>query len=100
VPPKASLRLPQQIKTGATSVEATFTASDNCGLRAMVFVDPENPKNQGSIVAGRALTGRWQSFKEVLTVRPVKRGQFKLEALVTDVGGNMTRVTAQCAVID
>jgi hypothetical protein len=72
---------------GATRIRVSVTASDNEGLRAVLFFSPA----QDSVVGGRPLTGKQQEFEQTLTVRPLKPGPFQLEALVTDVGGNLTQ---------
>jgi hypothetical protein len=56
-------------------------------LRAILFYSPA----QDSVVGGRALTGKKQTFQQTLSVRALKPGPFRLEAWATDVGGNMTR---------
>jgi hypothetical protein len=94
LPPSVEVKLVGPLMPGATTVKASVTASDNVGLRAMLFFSPA----QDSVVGGRALAGKTQSFEQTLTVRPLKPGPFRLEAFVTDAGGNLTRVETQATV--
>jgi hypothetical protein len=98
LPPRVELHLPKQVTPAATFVSVSFKASDIRGLRAVVFLDPDNPEF-GTVVGGRELQGTEQSFQETLTVRPIKPGDFKIEAWVTDVGGNLTVAKARCPVV-
>jgi hypothetical protein len=64
-------------------------ASDNKGLRAVVFVD----RAAGSVIAGRKLTGVAQEFREHLAAMDAKVQALKLQLIVTDDGGNQTRLS-------
>jgi hypothetical protein len=68
-------------------------ASDNTGLKAIVFMD----RNAGSIIAGRQLKGTTQKFRQQLSPLKPTGKDFKVFAIVTDVGGNQTRVTLDSA---
>jgi hypothetical protein len=85
--PTVQLRWSAPLQAGATTVKVSVTASDNQGLRAILFFCPA----QDSVVAGRALTGKTQTFEQTIPIRPLKPGPFRIEAFVTDVGGNLTR---------
>jgi hypothetical protein len=74
------------LTAGATTVRVSVTASDDQGLKAVQFFSPA----QDSVVGGRALSGTRQTFEQVLSVRPLKAGAYRLEATVADVGGNLT----------
>jgi hypothetical protein len=74
------------LEAASTSVRVSVSASDNEGLRAILFFSPA----QDSVVGGRPLTGKQQKFAQTLAVRPLEPGPFRLEALVADVGGNLT----------
>jgi hypothetical protein len=87
LPPTAELRWAGPLRAGATAIRVSVTASDNQGLRAILFFAPA----QDSVVGGRALKGKTQTFEQALAVRPLKPGPYRLEALVTDAGGNLTR---------
>jgi hypothetical protein len=91
IPPSVQLRFAGPFEAGATTVKVSVTASDNEGLRAILFFSPA----QDSVVGGRALAGKTQTFEQTLTVRPLKAGAYRLEALVTDAGGNLTRAEAK-----
>ena len=71
---------------GDTKIKVTVSVSDNEGLRAIAFYRA----TQDSVVGGRALTGKRQNFEQTLEVRPVTAGTFRMHALVTDSGGNLT----------
>lgn len=88
VPPKVQLRWAGPLQAGATTVRLAVDASDDQGLRAVLFYAAA----QDSTVGGRALTGKAQAFEQALTVRPLRAGPYRIEAFVTDVGGNLTRV--------
>jgi hypothetical protein len=62
-------------------------ASDNTGLRAIVFVD----RNAGSVVTGKKLTGTKQSLRQTFPRDP-KFPELQLMVIVTDEGGHQTRV--------
>jgi hypothetical protein len=87
VAPTVQLRWAASLKASATTIKVSVNASDNQGLRAILFYSPV----QDSVVGGRVLTGKKQAFEQVLSVRPLKPGDFRLEALVADAGGNLTR---------
>jgi hypothetical protein len=75
-----------QVARGANGWTVAVKASDNLGLRAIVFIDRE----AGSIVGGRKLSGKTQTFQETLPA--IKATScLKLQAVVTDDGGNQTR---------
>jgi hypothetical protein len=88
IAPIAKLGWATPLKVGATRINVSVTATDDVGLRAISFFSPA----QDSVVGGQELTGKQQEFEQALTVQPLKPGAFRLEALVTDVGGNLTRV--------
>jgi hypothetical protein len=75
-----------QVARGPNGWTVAVKASDNVGLRAIVFIDRE----AGSIVGGRKLSGRTQTFQETLSAIKATSG-LKLQAVVTDDGGNQTR---------
>jgi hypothetical protein len=74
------------VARGPAGWTVSLKASDNLGLRAVVFIDRE----AGSIVGGRRLTGRTQIFQENLPAIKATTG-LKLQAVLTDDGGNQTR---------
>jgi hypothetical protein len=65
----------------------SVTASDDTGLRAIVFVD----RNAGTVVAGKKLTGTKQTLRQTLPRDP-KFPELQLMVIVTDEGGHQTRV--------
>jgi hypothetical protein len=91
-PPQVSLRIVgAAFDRRPASVTVAVEASDGEGLRAAVFF----AKHQDSVVGGRALFGRRQAWTQHLTVEPPKSGAVAIEALITDMGGNVTRAVAQ-----
>lgn len=64
----------------------TITASDETGLRALVFVD----RTAGSIVAGQKLTGKKQTIRQTIPINP-KSTEAQLQIIVSDEGGHQTR---------
>ena len=81
--PTVQIHLVGPLKAGDATLKVAVTAADNQGLRAILFMTPE------STVGGRALTGKKRTFEQTLTVPALQPGVFRLEALVTDVGGNV-----------
>jgi hypothetical protein len=75
-----------QVARGAGGWTVSIKASDNLGLRAVVFIDRE----AGSIVGGRRLSGKMQTFQENLPAIKATSG-LRLQAVLTDDGGNQTR---------
>jgi hypothetical protein len=86
IPPTVQVRWAAPLTVDSTTVKVTVTASDNQGLRAILFFAP----SQDSVVGGRILTGTSQTFEQTLSVRPLRPGEFRLVALVADAGGNLT----------
>jgi hypothetical protein len=74
---------------GAQGTNVAVKASDNKGLRAIVFID----RNAGTVVAGRKLAGKSQEFRQPLPAQEGKAKEVKLQVILTDDGGNQTRVT-------
>jgi hypothetical protein len=78
---------------GAGPLSVTVKASDNKGLRAIVFID----RNAGSVIAGRKLSGTIQEFRQVLAIAdPKPKSKSKdpnIQVIVTDDGGNQTRIS-------
>lgn len=87
IAPTVELHFTSPPRAGDETVEVTVKASDNAGLRAITFFAPE----QGTVIGGRALTGKMQTFEQLLSVRPLTSGAFRLQASVVDAGGNLTR---------
>jgi hypothetical protein len=86
--PTAQLKWAEPLKPGATRIKVLVTASDDQGLRAILFFSAA----QDSVVGGRDLTGKQQEFEQTLAVQPLKAGPYRLEALLADVGGNLTQI--------
>ena len=83
-PPEVELKLSARGRVPT----ATVHASDEAGLRAVVFTDD----HAGTVVAGRELTGKRQQFTQRLPSSVAKTGEIKLRVIVTDNGGHQTRV--------
>ncbi|MFO0865716.1 MAG: hypothetical protein U0744_13875 [Gemmataceae bacterium] len=84
-PPIAAWKWTIPPKVGERKVAVELTADDDEGLRAVTFFAPA----QDSVVGGRALSGKRQTFVSELAVRPIVAGSFRLQALVADSGGNL-----------
>lgn len=93
-PPRAKLTLPKRLDAGATALPVSFSATDDVGLRAVVFFIEQHD----SVAGGRELTGREQAFDQRLEVRPLKKGMVTLRAQVADRGGNLATVSAAAVV--
>jgi hypothetical protein len=87
VPPAVELELTAG-KGGSPLVRVR--ASDDTGLRALVFTDA----TAGGIIGGRKMAGKHQEFRQRLPDGVLRSGEIKLRAIVTDDGGNQTRVSA------
>jgi hypothetical protein len=93
VPPKVNIRIvAAALDRTPPTVTVAVEASDDCGLRAVAF----HARPQDSVVGGRWLNGRRQSWSEVLVIAPpAGGGEVAIEANVADGGGNITRATAK-----
>jgi hypothetical protein len=85
-PPKVEVK---EIWRRNGQVIVSVTASDESGLRAVVFFD----RRSGSVLTGKALSGVTQQFQEKIVPFDLKAGEIDLQLIVTDVGGNQTRTT-------
>lgn len=91
-PPKVDVRIvAAALDRRPAAVTVAVDAADDNGLRALVFY----AKHQDSVVGGRRLAGKRQSFSVELAVAPPKSGEVSIEAYVTDMGGNLTRAIAK-----
>ena len=88
IPPGIRLSWAEKLRAGATSIKVSVSASDNEGLRAILFFS----RAEASVVGGRGLSGKQQNFEQHITVRPLQAGPFRLMGMVTDAGGNLTEV--------
>lgn len=84
-PPKVEMEL---IADRSRSLYAAVTVSDNGGLRTAVFSDVV----AGTIVAGQRLSGSQQTFRTRIPQAKLKDGSVEIRVIVTDSGGNQTRV--------
>jgi hypothetical protein len=92
VPPEATIRiLGAALDKHPASVTVSFEASDDRGLRAVLFF----AQHQDGTVGGRWLTGKRQSFSQQLVIERPKSREVAIEAYVTDQGGNLTRSIAR-----
>jgi uncharacterized protein YfiM (DUF2279 family) len=91
-PPKVTMRIVNtQLNSPPTSVTVAVEASDDRGLRAVLF----HCRHQDSTVGGRALSGRTTAFTQEINIDPPKSGGIQIEARVIDVGGNITEAVAK-----
>ncbi len=94
--PTVSLRWAAPLTVGATTVKVSVTASDNVGLRAIMFFSRDKDPGGGCVLGSRALRGKKQAFEQTLSLRrPLQPGLFHLDAYVADAGGNLKRVMLQ-----
>jgi hypothetical protein len=69
------------------SVSVALEAADDRKLRALVFHAQYDGRD--SVIGGRSLAGRHQSFTERLTLDPPALGRLSITAIVIDGGGNL-----------
>lgn len=84
-PPTVELKL---IVEPPRSLFASVSATDDTGLRTAVFSDMV----AGTIVGGQKLKGSFQNFKMRIPQAKLKDGNIEVRVIVTDDGGNQTRV--------
>ncbi len=84
-PPKVELKL---VVEKPRSLFAEVTASDNTALRSAVFSD----LIAGSIVDGQKLSGTSKNLRQRINQAKLKDGSVAIRVIVTDEGGNQTRV--------
>jgi len=63
-------------------------------LRAILFY----ASHQGSVVGGRWLKDKRQSFTQDLAIAPPKSNEVEIRVTVTDIGGNFREVSAKTSV--
>ena len=81
------------VKDTTSVAEVSVTATDEQGLRAVVFYDPQSD----SVVGGAELKGKLQMVATRLPLTNFKPGEWRLTVMVADVGGNITTVHATVA---
>ncbi|HSG72147.1 MAG TPA: hypothetical protein VLA12_17155 [Planctomycetaceae bacterium] len=74
---------------GRMTLYADLTLKDDKGLRALVLTDTI----EGTIVEGQELSGKETTLRVKLNKVALRDGEVKVMAIVTDTGGNQTRVT-------
>lgn len=84
-PPVATLKL----TATRSQLFAELTATDDHQLTSVLFYD----KVEGSIIEGRALDGSEAKFEQKITKAKLREDQVEVMCIVTDSGGNQTRVT-------
>lgn len=84
-PPNVELKL---VVEKPQSLFAEVTASDNTALRAAVFSDGI----AGTIIDGQKLSGTSKKFRQRINQAKLKDGSVEIRVIVTDEGGNQTRV--------
>ena len=84
VAPKLKLILPEKLSVGATNIPVSIECSDNESLGAVLYFS----STQDTVIGGADLEGKQMSLKQLLTVRPLKAGEYKLRATVSDRNGN------------
>jgi hypothetical protein len=85
-PPKVVL------DTSRTSggIVVTVDATDESGLSTVVLLD--RSESDRKMVAGQRLSGQRQTTKLLLPAAQLPNGPVRLQVLVVDTGGNMTKV--------
>jgi hypothetical protein len=84
-PPKLAARL---TRTG-NNYSVSIKASDNAGLRGIVFID----RTAGSIIGGQKLSGKSHEQVHRLTPFNSQASDLKLQIILADSGGHQTRQT-------
>ena len=92
--PSAEMKIEGPLSTESTSVTVNLKLRDNAGLSSLLVF----AFNQDGVIGGSELKGTGTSLKLTLPLRKPTSGLFRLEAYVTDVGGNLTRVVSQSTV--
>ncbi|MHC4880951.1 MAG: hypothetical protein ACYTGL_31250 [Planctomycetota bacterium] len=85
-PPHVDLKL---VVERPRSLFAKIKVSDNKQLRTAIFSDGV----AGTIVAGETLTGTSKTLRKRIPQAKVQNGSVEIRVIVTDEGGNQTRVT-------
>jgi hypothetical protein len=87
-PPRVEVELTRR----GRNLTATIKAADDVGLRALLLYD--RTKEVSSVVGGKQLRGKAQQIAQQLPSELLAPGLApKVEVFVSDVGGNVTRVT-------
>jgi hypothetical protein len=86
-PPTAEIKL-RLVNGPPPTVVVTMKATDDCGLRAVVFTDPD------TVIGGAELKGRNQTVEVTLPLKVLKAGDFKLITMLADAGGNITTIVS------
>jgi hypothetical protein len=91
VGPRVTLRIvTAALDRQPAKVTVAVDTTDDRALRALTFFAP----HQDSVVGGRWLSGKSQSFTQELTIEQPKSGEVQIHAQVADTGGNLTVATA------
>ncbi len=94
-PPTVEMKLEPD---GRRGLKVSIVAADDSGLRAMVLSDRLYPN--GTIVHGQELRGEQQTLQLALPPSVVHEGKAQIQAIVTDNGGNICKVTKDFPPID
>jgi hypothetical protein len=87
VDPTAEITM--RLAKGGTVAVVSMKASDNIGLSAAVFFDPQHD----TVIGGAELKGRNQNLNLKLPLKELKPGDFKLVTMLADGGGNIANIT-------
>ena len=80
-----------KITRAGNTYSVPIKASDNSGLRGIVFVD----RTAGSIIAGQRLSGKSHERVYRLTPFNPQAAELKLQIILADNGGHQTRTSAE-----
>ena len=86
----AKLQAGKMTRTGNT-YSISIKASDNSGLRGIVFVD----RGAGSIIAGQKLSGKTNERVYRLSPFNAQATELRLQIILADNGGHQTRTSAE-----
>ena len=88
---KEPAKLQAKLSRAGNSYSLSIKASDNSGLRGIVFID----RTAGSIIGGQKLSGK--SHEQVHRLAPFnsKASDIKLQIILADSGGHQTRQTIE-----
>ena len=87
-PPTADITV-RVAEGSAPTASVSLKASDDRGLRAVVFYDPQND----TVIGGAEMKGREQAVNQKLPLKALKPGEFKLVTMLADAGGNIAMIT-------
>lgn len=93
-PPTGEVVEATSVKGTTATLKLSVKAADDRGLRAAIFYDPQ----ADSVVGGADLKDTQKTIDAQIPVKPGARGDYRIETILADGGGNFTTVTATVAI--